>query len=128
MVVDGVVPNVFTFNILIKVLMLEDMSNHGLRSDEKTFIRFMQGFIEESNVDGVLRIKELMLKFGYTLTTFFVVSSWIKKVACLHQLPDHQIAVTCATVLTYGSYGLGVHSSGSDIDALCVAPFFASIA
>ncbi|XP_014517987.2 nuclear poly(A) polymerase 3 isoform X1 [Vigna radiata var. radiata] len=57
-----------------------------------------------------------------------VVSSWIKKVACLHQLPDHQIAVTSATVLTYGSYGLGVHSSGSDIDALCVAPFFASIA
>ncbi|CAJ1963130.1 unnamed protein product [Sphenostylis stenocarpa] len=57
-----------------------------------------------------------------------IVSSWIKKVACLHQLPEHQIAVTSATILTYGSYGLGVHSSGSDIDALCVAPFFASIA
>ncbi|RDY09520.1 Nuclear poly(A) polymerase 3, partial [Mucuna pruriens] len=56
-----------------------------------------------------------------------IVSSWIKKVAWQHQLPKHQIAVTSATILTYGSYGLGVHSSESDIDALCVAPFFASI-
>jgi len=45
------------------------------------------------------------------LFTLQVVSSWIKKVACLHQLPEHQIAVTSATVLTYGSYGLGVSSS-----------------
>lgn len=57
-----------------------------------------------------------------------IVSLWIKKVACQHRLPKHQIAVTSATILTYGSYGLGVHSSESDIDALCVAPFFASIA
>ncbi|OIW13755.1 hypothetical protein TanjilG_17934 [Lupinus angustifolius] len=57
-----------------------------------------------------------------------IVSSWIKKVAMQHQLPKHQIAVTSATVLTYGSYGLGVHSPESDIDALCVAPFFATIA
>ncbi|KAJ1414324.1 Pol [Sesbania bispinosa] len=57
-----------------------------------------------------------------------IVSSWIKKVAWQHRLPKHQIAVTSATILTYGSYGLGVHSSESDIDALCVAPFFATIA
>ncbi|KAK7412865.1 hypothetical protein VNO78_04568 [Psophocarpus tetragonolobus] len=57
-----------------------------------------------------------------------IVSSWIKKVAWQHQLPKHQIESTSATILTYGSYGLGVHNSESDIDALCVAPFFASIA
>ncbi|KAI9123098.1 hypothetical protein K1719_005987 [Acacia pycnantha] len=57
-----------------------------------------------------------------------VVSSWIKKVAQIHGLPKHQISVTSATILTYGSYGLGVHSPESDIDALCVAPFFASMA
>ncbi|KAE9591625.1 hypothetical protein Lal_00039120 [Lupinus albus] len=57
-----------------------------------------------------------------------IVSSWIKKVAGQHQLPKHQIAVTSATILTYGSYGLGVHNPESDIDALCVAPYFATIA
>ncbi|XP_061352763.1 nuclear poly(A) polymerase 3 [Gastrolobium bilobum] len=57
-----------------------------------------------------------------------IVSSWIKKVAWQRRLPKHQIAVTSATILTFGSYGLGVHSSESDIDALCIAPFFASIA
>ncbi|KAK7329590.1 hypothetical protein VNO77_23760 [Canavalia gladiata] len=57
-----------------------------------------------------------------------IVSSWIKKVAWQSRLPKHHIAVTSSTILTYGSYGLGVHSSESDIDALCVAPFFATIA
>ncbi|KOM40686.1 hypothetical protein LR48_Vigan04g088400 [Vigna angularis] len=62
MVAEGVVPDVSTFNILIQVLMLEDMPNHGLRPDEKTFTTFMQGFIEEGDVDGALRIKELMVE------------------------------------------------------------------
>ncbi|KAK7246246.1 hypothetical protein RIF29_41108 [Crotalaria pallida] len=57
-----------------------------------------------------------------------IVSTWIKKVAWQRRLPKHQIAVTSATILTYGSYGLGVHTPASDIDALCVAPFFATIA
>ncbi|KAI4335010.1 hypothetical protein L6164_013699 [Bauhinia variegata] len=56
-----------------------------------------------------------------------IVSSWIKKVALQRRLPKHQIDVTSATILTYGSYGLGVHSPESDIDALCVGPYFASM-
>ncbi|MED6158194.1 hypothetical protein PIB30_030478 [Stylosanthes scabra] len=56
-----------------------------------------------------------------------VVSIWIKQVAVQRRLPKHQIAATSATILTYGSYGLGVHSADSDIDALCVAPYFATL-
>ncbi|QHO06607.1 hypothetical protein HN51_065461 [Arachis hypogaea] len=56
-----------------------------------------------------------------------IVSTWIKQVAVQRRLPKHQIAATSATVLTYGSYGLGVHSADSDIDALCVAPYFATL-
>ncbi|KAK7856708.1 nuclear poly(A) polymerase 3 [Quercus suber] len=57
-----------------------------------------------------------------------IVLAWIKKVAWQHRLPKQQIAATSGTILTYGSYGLGVHGSDSDIDALCVGPFFATMA
>nr|XP_027186497.1 nuclear poly(A) polymerase 3-like [Cicer arietinum] len=50
------------------------------------------------------------------------------KVAQRNRLPKHHIALIAATILTYGSYGLRVHTLVSDIDALCVAHFFASIA
>ncbi|XP_058084354.1 nuclear poly(A) polymerase 3 isoform X2 [Magnolia sinica] len=57
-----------------------------------------------------------------------IVVAWVKKVAWQRRLPKNQIASTCATILTYGSYGLGVHGSESDIDALCVGPIYATMA
>lgn len=57
-----------------------------------------------------------------------IVRAWVKKVAWQRRLPKEQIAAACATVLTYGSYGLGVHGPESDIDALCVGPFFTTMA
>ncbi|KAI3687643.1 hypothetical protein L1987_81343 [Smallanthus sonchifolius] len=56
-----------------------------------------------------------------------IVIKWIKRVAYLHRLPQNHIRVASATILTYGSYGLGVHNAESDIDALCVGPWFASL-
>ncbi|KAL6990121.1 Nuclear poly(A) polymerase 3 [Sarracenia purpurea var. burkii] len=57
-----------------------------------------------------------------------VVMEWIKRVARQRWLHEHNITAASATVLTYGSYGLGVHNSQSDIDALCVGPRFATMA
>ncbi|XP_072961678.1 nuclear poly(A) polymerase 3 isoform X1 [Typha angustifolia] len=56
-----------------------------------------------------------------------IVLQWIRKVAWQRRLPKEIIAGTSATILTYGSYGLGVHGPESDIDALCVGPYFASL-
>ncbi|KAL1111630.1 hypothetical protein V6Z11_D02G073500 [Gossypium hirsutum] len=56
-----------------------------------------------------------------------IVVAWVKRVAWQRRLPKQDIAVTSATLLTYGSYGLGVHGSESDIDALCVGPYFATM-
>ncbi|XP_042406611.1 nuclear poly(A) polymerase 3-like [Zingiber officinale] len=56
-----------------------------------------------------------------------IVREWIKKIAWQHRLPKTVIYQTSATVLTYGSYGLGVHGPESDIDALCVGPYFATM-
>ncbi|KAG6731546.1 hypothetical protein I3842_01G133700 [Carya illinoinensis] len=70
---------------------------------------------EEKRKNVILKLKEIVL-------------TWIKKVAWQRRFPKEQIAAACATILTYGSYGLGVHGSESDIDALCVGPLFATMA
>ncbi|KAF7146461.1 hypothetical protein RHSIM_Rhsim04G0241500 [Rhododendron simsii] len=56
-----------------------------------------------------------------------IVMEWIKRVACNRGLDERRIPAASAAVLTYGSYGLGVHNSESDIDALCVGPRFATM-
>ncbi|KAK2990201.1 hypothetical protein RJ640_014653 [Escallonia rubra] len=56
-----------------------------------------------------------------------IVMLWIKRVAQC-QLQKSYVRDAAATILTFGSYGLGVHSSESDIDALCVGPYFATLA
>lgn len=56
-----------------------------------------------------------------------IVMKWIKRVGYQRHLSRSCIRDASATILTYGSYGLGVHTSESDIDALCVGPCFANI-
>ncbi|RAL47436.1 hypothetical protein DM860_013401 [Cuscuta australis] len=56
-----------------------------------------------------------------------IVMEWIKRVAYRHQLPKRYLAMASARILTFGSYGLGVHNAASDIDALCVVPCFANM-
>ncbi|KAK8572106.1 hypothetical protein V6N13_047720 [Hibiscus sabdariffa] len=56
-----------------------------------------------------------------------IVMAWAKRVAWQRRLPKQDIAASSATLLTYGSYGLGVHGSESDIDALCAGPYFATM-
>ncbi|XP_019093833.1 PREDICTED: nuclear poly(A) polymerase 3-like [Camelina sativa] len=57
-----------------------------------------------------------------------IVERWVKNVAWERRLSQHHVDATNATILAYGSYGLGVYGSESDIDALCIGPFFASMA
>ncbi|KAG4157412.1 hypothetical protein ERO13_D02G060900v2 [Gossypium hirsutum] len=49
------------------------------------------------------------------------------RVAWQRRLPKQDIAASSATLLTYGSYGLGVHGSKLDIDAFCIGPYFATM-
>ncbi|XP_073312119.1 nuclear poly(A) polymerase 3-like [Primulina huaijiensis] len=55
-----------------------------------------------------------------------IVFVWAKKIAYEHRLPKSCIRAASATIITYGSYGLGVHNHESDVDALCVGPGFAT--
>ncbi|XP_009590147.1 nuclear poly(A) polymerase 3 [Nicotiana tomentosiformis] len=57
-----------------------------------------------------------------------IVVEWVKEVTYQRGLPKKYLKFASGTILTYGSYGLGVYNSDSDIDALCVGPYFATIA
>lgn len=70
---------------------------------------------EEKRRNVILKLKQIVLE-------------WVRRVAWQRQLPKQHISATYGTILTYGSYGLGVHGSESDIDALCVGPYFATMA
>ncbi|TSK22701.1 Poly(A) polymerase gamma [Bagarius yarrelli] len=61
------------------------------------------------------------------------VKEWIAEISESKNLPPSAVANVGGKIFTFGSYRLGVHTKGADIDALCVAPrhversdFFAS--
>uniref|UniRef100_A0A673LP59 Poly(A) polymerase n=1 Tax=Sinocyclocheilus rhinocerous TaxID=307959 RepID=A0A673LP59_9TELE len=50
------------------------------------------------------------------------VKEWIAEISESKNLPPSAVANVGGKVFTFGSYRLGVHTKGADIDALCVAP------
>uniref|UniRef100_A0A8C4ZCI5 polynucleotide adenylyltransferase n=1 Tax=Gadus morhua TaxID=8049 RepID=A0A8C4ZCI5_GADMO len=51
-----------------------------------------------------------------------LVKEWIKEISDIKNLPASLIDTVGGKIFTFGSYRLGVHTKGADIDALCVAP------
>lgn len=51
-----------------------------------------------------------------------LVKQWIKDVSISKNMPEQMAEKLGGKIYTFGSYRLGVHSKGADIDALCVAP------
>ncbi|XP_075719112.1 poly(A) polymerase gamma [Rhinoderma darwinii] len=50
------------------------------------------------------------------------VKEWIIEIGECKSLPSTTISAAGGKVFTFGSYRLGVHTKGADIDSLCVAP------
>ncbi|KND02181.1 polynucleotide adenylyltransferase PAP1 [Spizellomyces punctatus DAOM BR117] len=51
-----------------------------------------------------------------------VFKDFVKKVTMQQGVPESMAAEAGGKIFTFGSYRLGVHGKGSDIDTLCVAP------
>ncbi|XP_065344500.1 poly(A) polymerase type 3 [Cloeon dipterum] len=51
-----------------------------------------------------------------------LVTEWIKDVSIKKNMPPNVAEQVGGKIYTFGSYRLGVHQKGADIDALCVAP------
>ena len=51
-----------------------------------------------------------------------LVKEWIKDASLRKNMPPSIAETTGGKIYTFGSYRLGVHTKGADIDTLCVAP------
>ncbi|KAM3863141.1 poly(A) polymerase gamma [Diretmus argenteus] len=50
------------------------------------------------------------------------IKEWIAEISESKNLPPSAVSNVGGKIFTFGSYRLGVHTKGADIDALCVAP------
>ncbi|KAB0792382.1 hypothetical protein PPYR_14341 [Photinus pyralis] len=53
---------------------------------------------------------------------YSLVKRWIRDVSIVKNMPESVAEHVGGKIYTFGSYRLGVHCKGADIDALCVAP------
>ncbi|XP_076016256.1 poly(A) polymerase alpha [Genypterus blacodes] len=51
-----------------------------------------------------------------------LIKEWIREISEQKNLPASLTETVGGKIFTFGSYRLGVHTKGADIDALCVAP------
>eukprot|EP00823_Brevimastigomonas_motovehiculus_P004058 TRINITY_DN2597_c3_g1_i1.p1 TRINITY_DN2597_c3_g1~~TRINITY_DN2597_c3_g1_i1.p1 ORF type:complete len:761 (+),score=244.43 TRINITY_DN2597_c3_g1_i1:46-2283(+) len=51
-----------------------------------------------------------------------MIKDWVREMALKQDMPQFLAAECTAKICTYGSFRLGVHNSGADIDTLCIGP------
>lgn len=55
-----------------------------------------------------------------------IVRSYVRQKALEQGIPEEEASEAGGKIYTFGSYRLGVHSKGADIDTLCVVPMHVS--
>jgi poly(A) polymerase len=74
---------------------------------------------------GLYESKEESAKREHVLGRIkLIVIDWVKQLTQLRGYTDQMVKDANAALFTFGSYRLGVHGPGADIDTLCVGPSY----
>ncbi|XP_027987699.2 poly(A) polymerase beta [Eptesicus fuscus] len=95
----------------------------SLAAPKETDCILTQKLIETLKPFGVLEEEEELQRRILILEKLNnLVKEWIREISESKSLPPAIIENVGGKIFTFGSYRLGVHTKGADIDALCVAP------
>jgi poly(A) polymerase len=87
---------------------------------ESTFDQSLQGFISDNvpleSTEGIQRRERVLNRMGT------LCREWIRSVCLKRGLPTEVVNSAGGQLFTSGSYRLGVHEPGADIDTILVAP------
>ncbi|KHN80191.1 Poly(A) polymerase alpha [Toxocara canis] len=90
---------------------------------------------DEDDILLTEKLKECLESYGYFETEAemqlrlevlgsinSLVKRWVRLVSEAKQMPANEVETVGGKLFTFGSYRLGVHTRGADIDSLCAAP------
>ncbi|OAF67450.1 hypothetical protein A3Q56_04783 [Intoshia linei] len=115
----------------------ESMSNDKIESKSQigSYNKLSKEDIHLLNEDASKRLEEFLLscdiyessaerlkRMDVLKKVNDLFNSWVKKMSKEKKMPESFIERVGGKVYTFGSYRLGVHTRGADIDTLCVSP------
>ncbi|XP_047179862.1 nuclear poly(A) polymerase 4-like isoform X1 [Vigna umbellata] len=71
----------------------------------------------ENNEEAAKR-EEVLYRLGQ------IVKHWVKQLTRLKGYTDQMVEDANAIIMTFGSYRLGVHGPGADLDTICIGPSY----